>query len=273
MSDFNNGNTGESEYVEKFLADLRNRINGTALPGSQKAPQLYPDWYENNLSFVVKTNVPEDEGNSHGKLRFGGDNQTSALALVLLVGMIEGHEWANMGKGPLETHYFTFTSTTGFGENEERSRITVGRKEGRYFITIIEKDRPQPVFFFGPSRFHGMFINGKPANDVECSKFYALSWATNIINAIPTLQSAYYEKVGDLIDKWAKKKGGANGGFKGKQNNYKQNNYKQNNYKQNNYKQNDYKQNNYKQNNYKKPNNYTPPPAKPTPDFDNEIPF
>lgn len=222
MSDYNNQNNdsqgGEGTYVEKFIADLRSRITADKLHGGTSEPVLYPDWYENNLSFIVKTNVPDDEQNNKGKIRFGSDNHTAVSALTTLIKLVTGDPKANQldqGKTLTDDIVYGFTRDMPAWKDKpvkEINRLCVGRKNGRYFVAIIEENRPQPIFFFGPSKFHRMFINGQEANAQDQSGVYAMSWAEQVIQDIPQLKAKYYETVSELMERWNKKRGGGNGG-------------------------------------------------------------
>lgn len=198
----------QSQYEEQFIADLRNKLIGPKLHGASRNAEFTVSWYENNLGFAVKTHVPDDKND--GRIRFGGDNATSAAALQTLLLLIEGNPIANGGTDTTRDISWSFTrQTPGWGDNPQPkliNRLVVGRKDGRYFIAIDEEGRPQPVFYFGPSEHHAVLCNNKPASPSDISALYAVSCCENWINSIPLLQREYYEKVGTLIERWNEKK-------------------------------------------------------------------
>ncbi len=219
MSDYNNdnGNNGDqnSEYKEPFINDLRNRLVGKRLHGASGDPTLTPSWYENNLGFAVKTNVPDDTND--GKIRFGSDNNTSSAALRCLIGLATGDPFFNDGRSQNEDIVYGFTRDLPEFNDKPRkliNKLVVGRKNGRYFIGVIEENRPQPIFFFGLSDHHTMEKDGQRVSPEVESAHVAINWASNLGAAIPNLQEAYYETISTLMQRWQEKKGNKGKGFK-----------------------------------------------------------
>lgn len=212
-------------YVEKFIQDLRNKLIGTKLHGASKHADLSLSWYENNLGFVVRTHVPGDKND--GRIRFGSDNHTAITAMKTLLLLVNGNPIAN--KGGLEADVsWSFTSEVPGWDGAPAkviNRLVVGRKDGRYFIAIEEEGRPVPVFYFGPSEYHNVLINGQPASKQEISALYVTGWCEFQINNVPALLKEYYEPVGVLLDRWKEKKNKRKGGGGGNYNKPQNNNY------------------------------------------------
>jgi hypothetical protein len=197
---------------EHFMSDLRFRLHAEKLHGGKSDPMLIPTWIENQLGFNVKTQVPDDK--NYGQIRFGSDTPTATAALNMLKRMCEGDVFANKNDPTGDINWAFTRDKPAWKEHpaQIQNRLVVGRKSGRYFIAIDEKNRPQPVFFFGPSKYHRVQCNGEfVGNDIE-SAIYAHAWCKTLLEAVPLLTHDNYEAMQTLMSRWDEKKRGGNKG-------------------------------------------------------------
>lgn len=152
---------------------MSNWVYGVPVAGAQKRPNLQVKVFNNVPRIVVKTNVPDDRNN--GRIDFNVDLSTFTVAMKMLRELAEGKR-----EGKIEIDFIDdFVAGKKLDKKIKLAtlRFDVERESGKLFIAVLANNRPKIQFFFGPSQFHAISVNGEPMSEADLSRQYAYGFA------------------------------------------------------------------------------------------------
>lgn len=158
-------------YFSRFTMSAVLTVNGQARPDIES--KLMFGVYRENPRLVVKTNDPNDEGNSYGKITAAMDPMTWAVLAQHVEDLVK-----NPQKDiKVIKNFNLYKGNQKFDEPQHVNTTLIGREEdGRIYIKIIEDGRPTPTFYFGPPKFHALIrMDKSEMPSGEASQMYALA--------------------------------------------------------------------------------------------------
>lgn len=162
---------------------MSNWVYGIPVGGAQKRPNLQVKVLRNVPRISVKTNVPDDR--NHGRIDFNVDLSTFIVAMNMLEELALGKR-----QEKIEIHYiddFVAGKKLDKPIRIATLRFDVEADTGRIYIAVLANNRPKVQFFFGPSKFHGISINGEPMSEGDLSRQYAIGFARQWAEMVPNL--------------------------------------------------------------------------------------
>lgn len=171
------------------LDEYKLRLSARPQQGAQKPSSLAFSVVKNMVHVDVYTNVPNDKDN--GRIRAAMDSPTFFAMLELLNLAIESNEPFSR---KIENKNFTFYQGKRSEAPQIVSNTMVGKdKEGRVFLAVLAKDRPNIPFYFLPSSFHSLTMqDGSPVDEGTVSVIYAKGFLKLLYTLVPTVLSAEY---------------------------------------------------------------------------------
>ena len=196
------------------LDEYKLRLSARPQQGAQKPASLAFSVVKNMVHVDVYTNVPNDKDN--GRIRAAMDSPTFFAMLELLQMAIESPEQMSR---KIENKNFTFYQ----GKRSETPMVVsttmIGKdKEGRVFLAVLAKDRPNIPFYFLPSSFHHLLNqDGSPLDEGTISVIYAKGFIKLLYALVPAvLESEYVEPVPrDQQGGGQRPQGGGGGNYQG----------------------------------------------------------
>ena len=166
------------------LTAYLNRLSLSApTPGVEgQTARLYWAVFDGNPRIIIRTNDPNDEQNSFGKITAPIDGiicQTVADMIVLA--LTKEPNW----KMKIENKS-TYSGNQRFDTPQPINDIIVGNdSEGCVYLSVVEKERPHVRFFFAPTQWHNFYHgDGNPMSRKEISQLYAKAYSAMLPNII-----------------------------------------------------------------------------------------
>lgn len=158
-------------YFSRFSMRAPLTVGGQARPDIESV--LMFGIYRENPRLVVKTNDPNDEQNSYGKITGAMDPATWGVFESYIEALV---------RNPVKDikvikNFNLYKGNQKFDEPQHINTTLVGREEdGRIYIQLVEEGRPSSKFYFGPPRFHVLLRMDKTEVSAgEASQQYALA--------------------------------------------------------------------------------------------------
>lgn len=196
------------KFFSRFNLEAPLVTNGQARPDIKSQASF--GMYRDNPFIDVRTNDPADQDNNWGRVSFRADPVTWGVFHAYVEELCAGTEKdMRIIKG-----FNMYKGNQKFDEPQHINTLLVGREEdGRIWFKILEDNRPAPVFFFGPPKFHQLVNKDKSNVDSgAASRLYALS----TVRMLSMVMAATMNRSSDEDDTPAKPEGGGGqggGGF------------------------------------------------------------
>lgn len=159
------------------LTAYLNRLSLSApTPGVEgQVARLYWAVFDGNPRIIIRTNDPQDEQNSFGKITAPIDGIIcQTVADMILLALSKEPAW----KMKIENKS-TYSGNQRFDTPQPVNDIIVGNdNDGCVYLSVVEKGRPHIRFFFAPTQWHNFYNgDGSAMSRKDISNLYARAYA------------------------------------------------------------------------------------------------
>lgn len=156
--------------------DRRNKLYGPAVQGGKGRPTLTFGYvtrkFVNNMaSITVKTNVPDDK--DYGRITA----EFPMAQMYTIFEMIEkAAREANYEQQSIRV-YTDFAAGKKTDQPFPKANLIIGKEDdGRVYIALVAKNRPNIKFHIGPEEFYKLVVNGQELTTAEYYGMYATGY-------------------------------------------------------------------------------------------------